>query len=261
LRGLQAEFKDKLVEGQNKKREREIEQGSLLNRQDIVVDQKEEKKKLLSQTNNQEKIYQQQVADLDKKQEEISKTIETFEDQLRTSFDPSLLPIKRPGVFNFPVIDPVITQYYGPTKFAERAYRTKIHTGVDFRARVGTPIFAALDGKIVTVDNNDRGVSRWNRYQYGRYIVIEHDNNLSTLYAHLSRTVVKKGDAVQRGALIGYSGNSGYTFGPHLHMGLFWTPSIQFRRVPPAQGFVPIGVTIDIKDYLPPLPIAVTNAM
>ncbi len=170
---------------------------------------------------------------------------------MRAAFDPSLLPLKRPGVLAFPVEEPYITQFYGATKFAQRAYRTKTHTGVDFRAPAGTPIFAVHNGRVVAVDNNDQGTSRWRRYQYGLHIVIEHENNLSSLYAHFSKAVVKKGDVVKQGDLIGYSGNTGYSTGAHLHFGVYWAPSVQYKKIAPAAGLVPVGVTIDPMDYLP----------
>ncbi|MEK7086831.1 MAG: peptidoglycan DD-metalloendopeptidase family protein [Patescibacteria group bacterium] len=251
LRSMQDDLNRKLeTEGQKKTR-RQMEQANLANNQYILLDQKNEKQDLLSQTKDQEKIYQDQISKLDEQQSAISQFIEDIEDQLRASFNPNLLPLKRPGVLEFPVFSAVVTQYYGPTKFAERAYRTKFHTGVDFSASIGTPIFAVADGTISRVDNNDRGVSRWKRYQYGRYVLIAHPNNLSSLYAHLSRAIVKAGDIVKKGDLLGYSGNSGYAFGPHLHLGVFWTPSIQLKPVPPAAGLVPIGVTIDPMNYMP----------
>ncbi|MDI6820911.1 MAG: peptidoglycan DD-metalloendopeptidase family protein [Patescibacteria group bacterium] len=252
LKNFQIDLSQKLEIGNSKKRNREIERENLTNRQYIINDQKNEKKRILTQTKDQERIYQEQIAELDKKQEEISKIIEEFENKIRASFDPSLLPIKRHGVLGSPLDDLVITQKYGPTQFASRAYRTKTHTGVDFRASIGTPIFATQSGKIIANDNNDRGTSRWNKYQYGRYIIIEHENNLSTLYAHLSRSIVKKGDIVNKGDIIGYSGNSGYSFGPHLHLSVFWAPSVEFKSIPPVAGLVPIGITIDPLDYLPP---------
>lgn len=251
LRGLQKTLAKKVEELSKNKRQKEIEQGVLLNRQKIIKEQKEEKQYLLAQTENQEKIYAQKIAELDKKQEEISRIIEEIEHELRASFDPTLLPLKRPGVLSFPLEDILVTQCYGETKFAERAYRTKYHTGTDFRAPLGTPVFAAENGKVTAVDNNDRGVARWQRYQYGKYIMIEHNNNLSTLYAHLASQVVKKGDAVKKGDLIGYSGNTGYSTGPHLHFGVYWAPSVQYKNISPAAGLVPVGVTINPVDYLP----------
>ncbi len=251
LRSFQQDLVNKLSEEQSKKRQQEIERSNLINRQGIVSDQKAVKTTVLSQTKNQEKIYEEQIAELDERQAEISAVIEEIEDRLRAAFDSSLLPLKRPGLLALPVEDPYITQFYGQTRSAQKLYKTKTHTGVDFRASVGTPIFAAHDGAVSAIDNNDQGTSRWYRYQYGLYVMIEHENNLSTLYAHLSKTIVKEGDTVKRGDLIGYSGNTGYSTGPHLHFGVYWGPSVQYKKISPAAGLVPVGVTIDPMDYLP----------
>ncbi|MGC9611174.1 MAG: peptidoglycan DD-metalloendopeptidase family protein [Minisyncoccia bacterium] len=251
LRAMQDDLNNKIETESQKKNQRQAEQINLANTQYILQDQKIEKQGLLSQTKNVEEVYQEQISKLDEQQASISEFIGAIEDKLRASFDPTLLPLKRPGVLGFPVSNVVVTQYYGATKFAEKAYRTQFHTGVDFSASIGTPIYAVDDGTIARVDNNDRGTSRWNRYQYGRYILISHPNNLSSLYAHLSRAIVKAGDIIKKGDLIGYAGNSGYAFGAHLHLGVFWTASIQLKPVYPAAGLVPIGVTIDPIDYLP----------
>jgi len=256
MRGLQTKLARKAKEVENKKYGIEIEQRTLVNRQGIINDRKSEKKYLLAQTKNEGKVYQEKIAELEKRQEEISAVITEIEDQLRRSFDPTLLPRPRPGVLAYPVQGtPLITQCYGETKFARKAYRTNMHGGLDLRAPLGAPILAVADGVVRAVDNNDRGSARWSRYQYGKYIVIDHNNSLSSLYAHLSKQVVQKGDTVKVGDLIGYSGNTGYSFGAHLHLGLYWTPSIQYRKVPdPATaihaGLVPVGVTIDPLDYL-----------
>jgi murein DD-endopeptidase MepM/ murein hydrolase activator NlpD len=122
---------------------------------------------------------------------------------------------------------------------------------VDIGVPIGTPVYAAADGTVFHVDNNDRGTSRWRKYQYGKYIMIDHDDNLTTLYGHLSRQVVTAGEKVTKGELIGYSGETGYADGPHVHFGLYWTPSIQLKTIYPAAGLVPVGVTIDPMAYLP----------
>ena len=260
MRGFQQDLIHKLSEEQSKKRQQEIERANLINRQDIVSDQKSVKTTVLTQTKNQEKVYEEQIAELDERQAEISAVIEEVEDKLRAAFDPSLLPLKRPGVLGFPVENPYITQLYGKTAAAQKLYKSKTNTGVDFRASVGTPIFSVHDGRVVAVDNNDQGTSRWSRYQYGLHIIIEHENNLSSLYAHLSKTTVKKGDVVKQGDLIGYSGNTGYSTAPHLHFGVYWAPSIQYKKIAPAAGLVPVGVTIDPMDYLPKTSAVSANA-
>ncbi len=86
---------------------------------------------------------------------------------------------------------------------------TKFHYGVDFSARMGTEVYATGDGVVTTVEH-----SMWG---YGNMVVIDHDYGYITRYAHLQKAVVKKGQKVKRGQLIGYVGNSGKTTGVHLH--------------------------------------------
>lgn len=233
---LAGKFNDRSV----KKAALESEQRDLKNRRAILQDQKSARSALLTQTKNQEKLYRQQLTKLEKKQQAISDEIDAIEDELRKTFDPTILPVKRPGVLAWPVANPRITQNWGERSWL---YRGKPHNGVDFGAAVGTPIFAADDGEVIGAANNGR-------YQYGRYVVIKHDNNLATLYAHLSKQTVSQGQAVKRGDLVGYSGNTGYSFGPHLHFGLYWAPSLRFEDFPSCCGLVPVGITIDPLDYL-----------
>jgi murein DD-endopeptidase MepM/ murein hydrolase activator NlpD len=253
LQTLNDQLSTKLTDRSTKKAKVELENKNLKNRKIILQNQKTDRQSLLTQTKNQEKNYQQLVTQLEKEQESLSNEINDTEAKLRASFNPNLLPSKRPGVLSWPVklkIDGgtagVISQIYGALS---RLYKAGWHNGLDIGSLpVGSPIFAADDGKVSAVDNNDR--SYWQKYQYGQYILIQHLNNLTTLYAHLSVTVVKNGDNIHRGDLIGYSGNTGFSTGPHLHFGVYWTPSILLKNLPPARGLVPIGVTIDPKDYL-----------
>lgn len=247
LRNLQENLGRKAREAHAKKANREQEQQNLISQKYIIEDQKKEKQSILSATKSKEREYAEQLAELDKQQDEISKTIEEYEHTIRESFDPALLPLKRPGVLGIPIEDPLITQKYGKTEFAKRAYRTQTHNGIDYKAAVGTPILAAEDGVVIAIDNNDRG---WRRYQYGKYILIKHNNNLSTLYAHLSRQAVAKGESVSRGQVIGYAGNTGYSTGAHLHFTVYGSASVQMKAIPPAAGLVPIGVTLNPQDYL-----------
>ena len=235
----------------DKKQEREAENFTLKNKKTIADEIKKEKQSLLEQTKNQEKNYQKQLSELEKQQLAISDEISELEDELRRTFDPSLLPSKRPGILAWPIKlikdggIGRITQHQGEIS---RLYRGKPHNGLDIGAPIGTPVFAADDGIIEAVDNNDKNYYR--KYQYGKYILIKHNNNMATLYAHLSKYVVSEGNSVKRGDLIGYSGNTGYSTGPHLHLGVYWAPSIQMKSIPPAAGLVPIGVIINPEDYL-----------
>jgi murein DD-endopeptidase MepM/ murein hydrolase activator NlpD len=89
-------------------------------------------------------------------------------------------------------------------------YKTrKLHTGMDFSAKTGTPIYATGDGKISKVRRSRRG--------YGNHIIIDHSYGYKTLYAHMERYTVKKGQKVKRGEVIGYVGSTGTSVAPHLH--------------------------------------------
>lgn len=85
----------------------------------------------------------------------------------------------------------------------------KMHKGMDFTAPRGTPIFASGDGKVVRADNRSSG--------YGKHIRIDHGYGYLSLYAHLSKYNVSRGQKVKRGDLIGFVGNTGRSEAPHLH--------------------------------------------
>jgi len=85
----------------------------------------------------------------------------------------------------------------------------KKHNGMDFTAPTGTPIYATGNGKIKRADNTASG--------FGHHIEIDHGYGYKTIYAHLSKYNVKRGQKVSRGDLIGFVGNTGRSVGPHLH--------------------------------------------
>lgn len=93
---------------------------------------------------------------------------------------------------------------------------------VDIGVPTGTPVYAAHDGKVVIskdLRGNDGRVSNGGYYSYGRYIQIAGGGGRATLYAHLSRRGVHAGQTVKGGSRIGFSGNTGHSFGDHLHFG------------------------------------------
>jgi len=114
-----------------------------------------------------------------------------------------------------PAIQPVkvvdirrISSYYG--------YRTdpiykvkKFHGGLDFSAPTGTEIYAPGNGVVESIERSRRG--------YGNTIIVDHGYNYKTKYSHLSKFLVKKGQKVERGEVIGLVGNSGKSTAPHLH--------------------------------------------
>jgi murein DD-endopeptidase MepM/ murein hydrolase activator NlpD len=89
----------------------------------------------------------------------------------------------------------------------------KMHTGVDFAAAIGTPIYATADGSVDVVENNFSG--------YGKSIQIDHGFGYRTRYAHMHAFAVRQGQRVKRGELIGYVGDTGLSTAPHLHYEVF----------------------------------------
>jgi len=85
----------------------------------------------------------------------------------------------------------------------------KFHEGMDFTAKIGTPVFASGDGIVSRADNTASG--------FGNHIVIRHGFGYETLYAHLSRYKSRVGQYVKRGDIIGYVGSTGRSEAPHLH--------------------------------------------
>jgi murein DD-endopeptidase MepM/ murein hydrolase activator NlpD len=85
----------------------------------------------------------------------------------------------------------------------------KKHYGMDFTAKRGTPIYATGNGVIKRADNRSSG--------YGKHIRIDHGFGYVSLYAHLSKYNVRRGQKVKRGDVIGYVGSTGRSVGPHLH--------------------------------------------
>ena len=86
------------------------------------------------------------------------------------------------------------------------------HTGIDVAASIGVPIYAARGGQVI-MSEYGTGVN----WSYGNFVVIDHGDGVTTLYAHMSQRTVGEGDLVTQGQLIGYVGDTGNVTGPHLH--------------------------------------------
>lgn len=255
---LEEKLEKNVAQTTEKKSDIEEEHQNLKSKKVILANQQQEKDQLLKETKNQESLYQKKLTELETQQRAIETEITQIEAQLRGKYKPSGLPSSKSAAFLWPVAltsdggPGKISQNYGETAFS-RFYKGNAHNGLDIAAPIGTPVYAAADGKVVRADDNGR-------YQYGKYILIDHGNGLTTLYAHLSGFAVSSGN-VTKGQLIGYVGNTGFSTGSHVHFGLYATPSGGWQTsdskekpglvsVPPAGGLVPIGVTVNPRNYL-----------
>lgn len=111
-----------------------------------------------------------------------------------------------------------VTYHFGPRNYKHMLW----HNGIDLRAPIGTPVYAVADGMVEVAKNNPGG--------YGLYVVINHKDIFGSLSAHLSQYNVSPGQKVKAGDIIGLSGNTGDSTGPHLHFEIrlgeystFWT--------------------------------------
>lgn len=206
-----------------------------------------EKNVVLDKTVEKESEYQRLLSERIAAREVFENEMLELESQLRTIIDPNSIPPVGSGILRWPLSNSqmiacagykkslgnenCITQYFGNTPFASanaQVYSGKGHNGVDFRASVGTKLQAALSGVIVETGNTD---AQKGCYSYGKWVLIKHNNGLSTLYAHLSLVSVEAGQVVSTGDVIGFSGNTGYSTGPHLHFTVIASQGVQVVRL------------------------------
>ncbi len=190
----------------------------LTDQKKIVEQSKKEKADLLASTRNQESSYQSYIAGLAAKRAALDAEIRSYESQLAFGLDPKSLPREGSGVLAWPLADTYITQRFGQTVDARRLYTSGSHSGIDFRAAVGTPIYAVSDGTVEGVGDTDKTCPKTS---FGKWIFIRHPVGLATAYGHLSLIKVSEGQRVVKGQLIAYSGNTGHTTGPHLHLSVY----------------------------------------
>lgn len=109
-----------------------------------------------------------------------------------------MLTYRQPFKMDWPV-----TQSYGET------ITSSFHTGIDYGCPLNTPILASADGSVV--------FAGWDKTGYGNLVILQHPDGRATLYAHLNSIHVALGEKVKQGSLLGHSGTTGNSTGPHLH--------------------------------------------
>lgn len=153
------------------------------------------------------------VAELHKKVDQVSKAIYVQSKSFDAVLD--LAQNKEEMLAHIPAIQPVANKNLkrmasGYGNRIHPVYKTKkMHWGMDFSAPKGSEVYATGDGKIEKVKRSKRG--------YGNQVKIDHGYGYKTFYAHLNKYIVKRGQKVKRGDLIGYVGSTGTSTAPHLH--------------------------------------------
>lgn len=199
---------------------------SLADQKQLVEQASKDKNTLLVETKNKESEYQKLLAERQKKKGELAAEMLDVESKLKVITDVTKLPKIGKGTLQYPLANVTITQYFGNTPFASKnpqVYNGGGHNGVDFSAKVGTPILAAAAGTVLGTGDTDRAC---NGVSYGKWVLVKHANGLTTLYAHLSVIQVSAGQSVASGEKLGLSGNTGYSTGPHLHFTVYASDSV-----------------------------------
>ncbi|MEX0917019.1 MAG: peptidoglycan DD-metalloendopeptidase family protein [Candidatus Paceibacterota bacterium] len=202
----------------------------LADKRTIVEGTKTQKDDLLDETKNEEARYKELLAEKLRQKVEFESQLNSFEADLQIAIDPDSFPNAGNTVFAWPLDNIRITQSFGGTEFAAQnphVYGRPFHNGTDFGALVGTPLKAVLSGTIRATGNTD-AISGC--YSYGKWILLDHPNGLSTLYAHLSLIRSVPGQKVKTREIIGYTGNTGYSTGPHLHLTTYVSKAVEVVR-------------------------------
>ncbi len=253
LKEVKGELEDTRQSTMDAKKELVSLKSKLADQKKIVDQNTAEKKKLLAQTKNSESAYQKLLADRLAKKIAFEKELRDYESQLVYILDPSKLP--GGGVLSWPLDEIFITQEFGAKTGPHRTY-VNGHGGTDFRARTPLPVKAMADGVVAGAGDTDvqcPGVS------FGRFILIKYNNGLASTYGHMSLVKVSAGERVSRGQIVGYTGNTGSSTGPHLHVSLYARDAVNLKTIPSkscpgrvlTQPIAPTGAYLDPMYYLP----------
>lgn len=227
---------------------------NLRDQKTLITSNINNKKTLLLETKNKETNYKKLLDQRIAKKTEFERDLYDLESSLQFAIDPSKLPKTGSGVLNWPLDFVKITQFFGNTTFASKnsaLYNGKGHNGIDLRAAIGTPVKSARGGIVKGTGNTDLENGC---YSYGKWVMVEHDNGISTLYSHLSLISVQSDQKVGAGQILGYSGNTGASTGPHLHFSVYATQGVKIMKYTKSlhckNTFIPMA---DFKAYLNPL--------
>lgn len=240
------------TEEQLHKQQLEEEKQKLQVKQKSLDLTKAEQKKELDITKNQELTFKKILEDKKKKKAAFEKELFEYEAKLKFVLDPKSIPKANNSALDWPVDNVYITQKFGKTNASGRLYVSGTHNGVDFRAPIGTPIKSAGEGRVVGTGNTDADCSG---VSFGKWILIKYDNGLATTYGHLSKIEVSAGQTVSSGQIVGYSGNTGYSTGPHLHVSVYAADAVN-PMTRPSASCPGISMTMPVSAvnaYLDPL--------
>lgn len=177
-------------------------------------------------------LYYERVQELLNVSEKLYEEISIYDEKYKSLslFTPSISPL--------PYGSYLLTSVFGQ-RINPFTNKSEFHQGIDFSCPEGTETYATAYGKVTYSGRYPLSLNvGW--WRYGNLVVINHNNNFITIYAHLSKTFVKRGDNVKRGQKIAQTGNSGWSTRPHLHY--------EVRRLSLDQDYICVDPRIYILD-------------
>jgi murein DD-endopeptidase MepM/ murein hydrolase activator NlpD len=227
---------------------------------EVVAATKAEQDELFAMAKSKEQTYKSILDQRIAEREQFESALNSFESQLQTLIDPTSFPDAKNGVLAWPLDNIRVTQNFGGTQFAKanpHVYGRAMHNGTDFGVSVGERVKSVFGGVVRATGNTDAYPGC---YSWGKWVLVTHPNGLSSLYAHLSSILVDPGQSVAQSDVLGLSGNTGYSTGPHLHLTLYASQGVevvQFNQFKPGStGCAATGAATPVAPpsaYLDPL--------
>jgi len=119
-----------------------------------------------------------------------------------TNISPQVIQLTTQNSIRWPVESVRITQGY-----------RRFHQAIDLAEPLGSPVYPITEGRVESIS--------WQRFGWGNHIIIDHGSGFKSLYAHLSKVLVKEGQKVDKNTVIGLIGTTGWSTGPHLHLEVY----------------------------------------
>lgn len=232
LEGFKQDLTVKQTEEEEEKEELKKFQTELAGEREAVETTKKQKDQLLSLAKNKELTYQQILDQKLAQKKIIEKAVNDYESQLKIILNKDAFASAENGVLAWPVERRpiVITQNFGGTEFAKTnpsVYGRPFHNGMDIDLETGDKVLSAYNGTVRATGNTDAVPGC---YSWGKWVLVDHTNGLTSLSAHLSAITVSPGQQVSTGSQIGLGGNTGYSTGSHLHFTLYATQGVQVQK-------------------------------
>lgn len=207
------------AELESNKQELEASRDTLTAIQEELTDRRDDSDEILRQLAERQEEFQALLDESEAAQDELMREIAQKEKDLKAAqYDEYLAKLAAQGnsppsnaTWITPVSGATLTSPFGKRVHPVLGYE-RMHNGIDLACPAGTPIYATRAGTVTTASYQAGGA--------GYYVSINHLDGFSSIYMHMTRYVVSKGQQVSAGQLIGYVGSTGISTGPHLHFGI-----------------------------------------